>query len=56
VDAQMSYNWPNIGLSVVLSANNLTDEESIISYGVNGALGEVRRFGRQYYLGVNYQY
>jgi outer membrane receptor protein involved in Fe transport len=43
-------------VSVVASANNLTDEESIISYGVNGTLGEIRQFGRQFYLGVNYQY
>jgi phosphoribosylformimino-5-aminoimidazole carboxamide ribotide isomerase len=56
VDAQMSYNWPDLGLSVVASANNLTDEESIISYGVSGTLGEIRQFGRQFYLGVNYQY
>jgi len=56
VDAQFSYNWPELGMSIVLSANNLTDEESIISYGVNGTLGEIRQFGRQYYLGFNYQY
>ena len=56
VDAQMSYYWPDLGVSVVASANNLTDEESIISYGVAGTLGEIRQFGRQYYLGVNYQY
>ena len=56
VDAQMSYNWPDLGLSVVLSANNLTDEENLVRYGVEGYLGEVRTFGRQFYLGVNYQY
>lgn len=56
VDAQVSYNWPDLGLSVVLSGNNLTDEESVSSYAVPGTLGEIRRFGRQFYLGVNYQY
>ena len=55
VDAQVSYAWDN-GLSVVLSGNNLTDEAAIIEYGVSGLLGEYREFGRQYYLGVNYQY
>jgi len=56
VDAQVSYNWPDIGISVVLSGNNLTDEENVTSYAVPGTLGEIRRFGRQYYLGVNYQF
>ena len=56
VDAQVSYNWPDMGLSVVLSGNNLTDEENVTSYAVPGTLGEIRRFGRQFYLGVNYQY
>ena len=55
VDAQVSYAFDN-GLSVVLSGNNLTDEPAIIEYGVPGLLGEYRIFGRQYYLGVNYQY
>jgi iron complex outermembrane receptor protein len=55
VDAQVSYAWDN-GLSVVLSGNNLTNEPAIIEYGVPGLLGEYREFGRQYYLGVNYQY
>jgi phosphoribosylformimino-5-aminoimidazole carboxamide ribotide isomerase len=56
VDAQVSYNWPDLGLSVVLSGNNLTDEEAVSSYAVSGTLGEIRTFGRQFYLGVNYQY
>jgi len=55
VDAQMSYAFDN-GLSVVLSGNNLTDEPARIEYGVPGLLGEYRIFGRQYYLGVNFQY
>ncbi|MFN4289361.1 MAG: TonB-dependent receptor [Permianibacter sp.] len=55
VDAQMSYTFDN-GLAVVLQGNNLTDEPSIASYGVDGALGEYRTFGRQYFLGVNYKY
>ena len=55
VDAQMSYAWDN-GLSVVVSANNLTDEENIIEYGIDGAFGEYKEFGRQYYFGLNYRY
>ncbi len=55
VDAQMSYAFDN-GFSVVLSANNLTDEENVIEYGVENAFGEFKQFGRQYYFGVNYQY
>jgi phosphoribosylformimino-5-aminoimidazole carboxamide ribotide isomerase len=56
VDAQMSYNWPEQGISIVLSGNNLTDEEAVSSYAVGGTLGEIRQFGRQYYFGVNYQF
>ena len=55
VDAQVSYAWEN-GLSVVFAGNNLTNEPAIIEYGVDGLLGEYREFGRQYYLGVNFQY
>ena len=55
IDAQVSYAFDN-GFSVVLSGNNLTDEAAIIEFGVPGLLGEYREFGRQYYLGVNYQY
>jgi outer membrane receptor protein involved in Fe transport len=52
----MSYNWPEQGISVVLSGNNLTDEEAVSSYAVGGTLGEIRQFGRQFYFGVNYQF
>jgi iron complex outermembrane recepter protein len=55
VDAQVSYAFEN-GVSVVFSGNNLTNEASKIEYGISGLLGEYREFGRQYYLGVNYQY
>jgi phosphoribosylformimino-5-aminoimidazole carboxamide ribotide isomerase len=55
VDAQASYAFDN-GLSVVLSANNITDEENTIEYGQSNLLGEYKEFGRQIYLGVNYQY
>jgi phosphoribosylformimino-5-aminoimidazole carboxamide ribotide isomerase len=55
VDAQASYAFDN-GFSVVISGNNLTDEENIIEYGIAGAFGEYKEFGRQFYLGVNYQY
>ncbi len=55
VDAQVSYAFDN-GLTIVLSGNNLTDEENIIEYGVDNAFGEYKQFGRQFYFGVNYQY
>ncbi len=55
VDAQASYLFNN-GLSVVISGMNLTDEENVIEYGVDGAFGEYKTFGRQVYFGVNYNY
>lgn len=55
VDAQASYAFDN-GLSIVISGNNLTDEENIIEYGVDNAFGEYKEFGRQYYFGINYKY
>lgn len=55
VDAQLSYAFEN-GLSIVVSGNNLTDEENIIEYGVDDAFGEFKQFGRQYYFGVNFKY
>ena len=55
VDAQASYAFEN-GISVVLSGNNLTDEANVIEYGISGAPGEYKSFGRQYYLGINYRY
>ena len=44
------------GLMLVLSGANLTDEANIIEYGVNGALGEYKQFGRQFYFGINFVY
>lgn len=55
VDAQVSYAFEN-GFSVVVSGNNLTDEKNTIEYGLEGAFGEYKQFGRQYYFGVNYKY
>jgi len=55
VDAQVSYAFDN-GLSIVLSGNNLTNEENVIEYGQDNAFGEFKQFGRQYYLGLNYKY
>ena len=55
VDAQVSYAFDN-GLMLVLSGDNLTDEANIIEYGVNGALGEYKQFGRQFYFGINFVY
>jgi phosphoribosylformimino-5-aminoimidazole carboxamide ribotide isomerase len=55
VDAQASYAFEN-GLSIVISGNNLTDEENTIEYGLADAFGEFKQFGRQYYFGINYKY
>lgn len=55
VDAQVSYAFDN-GLMLVLSGDNLTDEENIIEYGVDGTLGEYKQFGRQFYVGLNWVY
>jgi iron complex outermembrane receptor protein len=55
VDAQVSYAFDN-GFSVVISGNNLTDEENTIEYGLGDAFGEYKQFGRQFYFGVNYRY
>ena len=55
VDAQFSYAFQN-GWMIVVSGDNLTDEENIIEYGVGGSLGEYKQFGRQFYLGVNWVY
>lgn len=56
VDAQLSYAFERSGLTIVLSGNNLTDAASTLEYGLEGALGEYKQFGRQYYLGLNYKY
>jgi iron complex outermembrane recepter protein len=55
VDAQASYSFDS-GFDVVFSINNLTDEPDIVEYGAEGAFGEYKEFGRQFYLGVNYSY
>ncbi|MFA0813477.1 TonB-dependent receptor [Microbulbifer epialgicus] len=55
VDAQISYAF-DYGIDLVFSANNLTDEADVKSYGVDGTLGEYSQFGRQFYLGLNYSY
>ncbi|NQD37508.1 TonB-dependent receptor [Permianibacter sp. IMCC34836] len=55
IDAQASYAFDN-GVSVVLQGTNLTDEESLASYGLDNALGEYKTFGRTYFLGLNYKY
>ena len=55
VDAQFSYAFES-GWMLVVSGDNLTDEENIIEYGVNGTLGEWKQFGRQFYVGFNWVY
>jgi phosphoribosylformimino-5-aminoimidazole carboxamide ribotide isomerase len=55
VDAQVGYAFEN-GLSIIVSGNNLTNEENTIEYGVDDAFGEFKEFGRQYYFGLNYKF
>ena len=55
VDAQVGYAFNN-GLSIIVSGNNLTNEENTIEYGVANAFGEFKEFGRQYYFGLNYKF
>lgn len=55
VDFQASYAF-DMGLEVVLQANNLTDEPNRQDYGVSSALGEYNSYGRQFYVGVNYSF
>ena len=55
VDAQVGYAFNN-GLSIIVSGNNLTNEENTIEYGVADAFGEFKEFGRQYYFGLNYKF
>ncbi|MBU2983864.1 TonB-dependent receptor [Saccharophagus degradans] len=55
VDFQVSYAF-DMGVELVLQANNLTDEPNKQDYGVSSALGEYNQYGRQFYLGVNYSF
>ncbi len=55
VDWQMSYSF-DMGIELVLQANNLTDEANKQDYGVSSALGEFNQYGRQFYVGLNYTF
>ncbi|ABD79851.1 TonB-dependent receptor [Saccharophagus degradans] len=55
VDIQASYAF-DMGLEVVLQANNLTDEPNKQDYGSSSLLGEYSSYGRQFYVGVNYAF
>ena len=55
VDAQFGYAFEN-GLGIIVSGNNLTNEENTIEYGVPNSFGEYKSFGRQYYFGLVYKY
>ncbi|MFT7562181.1 MAG: iron complex outermembrane receptor protein [Flavobacteriales bacterium] len=55
IDWQASYTLDS-GVQFVIQANNLTDEASVVNYGEAGQLGSFATYGRQFYLGVNYQF
>ncbi|HWV14580.1 MAG TPA: TonB-dependent receptor [Cellvibrio sp.] len=55
IDLQASYKFDN-GIEAVIQLNNATDEGFVSSYGSDSVLGEVKEFGRQYFVGINYKY
>ena len=55
VDWQGTYSFDN-GIDAVLQVNNLTDEPNTTNYGTEMATGEYKKFGRQFFLGVNYSF
>lgn len=55
MDAQVAYAFDN-GVDVFLQVNNLTDEPNTSNYGTANAVGEVKSFGRQYFVGVGYKF
>ncbi|WDD98018.1 TonB-dependent receptor [Thalassomonas actiniarum] len=55
VDWQGTYSFDN-GVDAVLQVNNLTDEANTTNYGTSLASGEYKKFGRQFFLGVNYSF
>ena len=54
-DYQAKYSF-EMGMDVVFSVNNLTDEPNTGYFGSESATGTISYFGRQYYLGVNYRF
>jgi iron complex outermembrane receptor protein len=54
MDWQASYFFDN-GISLVAQVNNLTDEVNSTFFTSPWAVGEAKRFGRQFYFGINYK-
>ncbi|MCA0894622.1 TonB-dependent receptor [Microbulbifer agarilyticus] len=55
VDWQSSYSFDN-GVDVLFQVNNLTNEPNIATYGTPSAVAEYAEYGRQYFMGVSYQF
>lgn len=60
IDYQASYVFPEDsaldGLTLLFQANNLTDEPVSTFFGPNGQIGTVQFFGRQFFLGLSYNF
>jgi outer membrane receptor protein involved in Fe transport len=60
VDFQASYDFSDEsslkGLTLLLQANNLTDESVATFFGTPAQTGTVQFFGRQYFAGLSYSF
>ena len=60
VDYQASYKFPETsalnGLSILLQANNLTDEPVRTFFGSPAQTGTLQFFGREFFLGASYKF
>ncbi|MDN3641025.1 TonB-dependent receptor [Simiduia curdlanivorans] len=54
-DFQAKYGF-DMGMDLVFSVHNLTDEPNVNYFGTESATGSISYYGRQYYLGVNYSF
>jgi TonB-dependent receptor len=54
VDFQAAYMFTD-SIGLVGQVNNLTNEVNSTNFGSPWAVGEAKRFGRQYFLGLNYR-
>ncbi|WP_085953481.1 TonB-dependent receptor [Catenovulum agarivorans] len=55
VDWQVSYNFNN-GVDAVLQVNNLTNESNSSTYGTPLSTGRYHSFGRQFFVGANFNF
>lgn len=59
VDYQASYEFrdgPAEGLTILLQANNLTDEPVVTYFGNEAQTGTIQNFGRQFFVGASYRF